>query len=197
MFRAIAEGFDGEPTPQPKILTQKLRLFCERVFRAKDVAAGPSVPPQAYADGGSRSRVPSNGEGPETSNRHSACANVGTQALAFRVDAFSLREPAPTSLENARWPPKAIGASMEPAAVPCQFHLLGRKRAEAGPQDFVALSGSVVARGIAPRRDRTGTKAAAIAALHLHVGYHSTTIRTGVAGAEEIGTEFDIQERGK
>jgi len=65
--------------------------------------------------------------------------------------------------------------------------------------DFVALSGSVIARGIAPRQHRTGTgtKAAAIAALHLDVGYHSITIGTGVAGAEEIGAEFDIQERGK
>jgi hypothetical protein len=88
---------------------------------------------QAYAEGGSRSRVPSNGEGPETPDRQSGCANVGTEALAFRVEAFSFREPGPTSLENARGSPKTIGASMQPAAVPCQFHLLGRKRAEAGP----------------------------------------------------------------
>jgi hypothetical protein len=65
------------------------------------------------------------------------------------------------------------------------------------PAAFVVLSGCVTAKGIAPRRVRARTKAAAIAALHLHVGYHSITIRTGVGGAEEIGAEFDIQERGK
>ena len=49
---------------------------------------------------------------------------------------------------------------------------------------FGVLTGYVVPQDIAPRRGRACTKGAAIAALHLDVGYHSTTIRTGVACAE-------------
>jgi hypothetical protein len=72
---------------------------------------------QAYAEGGSRSRVPSNGEGPETPDRQSACANVGTEALAFRVEAFSFREPGPL-----RW--KTLEGRLRrsaPACSPPQF----------------------------------------------------------------------------
>jgi hypothetical protein len=183
MFRAIARKVSTanrrcSQNPDAKMETLLREGLPRRGCRSEHSA-------QAYVAGGSQSRVPSNGEEPERSDRQSACANVGTEALAVRVDAFSFREPGPTSLENARGSPKTSGASMQPAAVPCQFHILGRKRAEAGPR--ISSRSADPSSRQALLRDRTGTKAAAIAALHLHVGYHSTTICTGGAGADEIG----------
>ena len=128
MFRAIARKLSAA-NRRCQNPDEKLRVVCERVF--------PSSRRGRRSERSATQTVVLDLEFPQIAKGRRVCtaralAPTSSGGFSFRVDAFSSRESGSTSLEKRSRLPKATSASIEPAAVPYQFQLLGRKRAEAG-----------------------------------------------------------------